>query len=336
MAIGQSPVFTTRPARIHGWLKAISLVTVLAVFALVVLGGVVRVTGSGLGCPDWPLCYGKFLPPLEFTAVIEYSHRFVASVIVSPLILVTCGIVWVWYRSQRWLTIPAVLALVLLVVQALLGGITVLQELPGEIVALHLAVAEALLGCLILLAVVAFRGPLALGRRSANNGVSDQFPKLAMASALAVYLLIISGSLVTASGATAACLSWPLCQGSLFPQGLPAAIHMGHRVVAAIVGLLVLYSVHLGFRGEGHSQAVRLLSLSVAALFVMQIVLGAVTVIAGFPIPLTALHLAMGTAVWGAISATAFVSLTRQHSIDSYGESSSETSSETSGQGAIA
>ena len=90
MAGGQSSGLPTKPARIHGWLKAISLVTVLAVFALVVLGGVVRVTGSGLGCPDWPLCYGKFLPPLEFTAVIEYSHRFVASAIVGPLIVVTC------------------------------------------------------------------------------------------------------------------------------------------------------------------------------------------------------------------------------------------------------
>ncbi len=332
MAVGQSPVFTTQPARIHGWLKGLSLVTVLAVFALVVLGGVVRVTGSGLGCPDWPLCYGKLLPPLEFTAIIEYSHRFVASAIVSPLILVTCGIVWVWYRRQRWLTVPAVLGLVLLVVQALLGGITVLQELPGEIVAVHLAVAEALLACLILLTVVAFRGPLALGRSSTNNGAPDRFPKFAIVSALAVYILILSGSWVTAGGATAACLGWPLCQGSLFPQGLPAIIHMGHRLVAAIVGLLVLYSVHLGFRGKGRSPTVRLLSLSVAALFVIQIVVGAITIFAGFPIQLTALHLAMGTAVWAAISATAFVSLTPGRPIDSYAESSRETS----GQGAIA
>ena len=336
MAVGQSSGLPTKPARIHGWLKAISLVTVLAVFALVVLGGVVRVTGSGLGCPDWPLCYGKFLPPLEFTAVVEYSHRFVASAIVGPLIVVTCLSVLVLHWRERWLSIPAALGLILLAVQVQLGRMTVLRELPGEIVAIHLAVAEALLGCLILLTVVAFRGPLVVGRGD-NKGhpmdeAADRFSKFAIVSALGVYILIMSGSLVTASGATAACLSWPLCQGQLFPEGVPAAIHMGHRLVAVVVGLLVLFSVHLGFRGKVHNQAVRLLSGSVAALFVMQIVLGAITVFAGFPIQLTALHLAMGTAVWAAISATAFVSLTPRRPIDFYGESSSETSA----QGAIA
>jgi heme A synthase len=311
MAVAQSAGTLAQPGKSHRWLKSISLTTVLAVFALVVLGGVVRVTESGLGCPDWPLCYGKLFPPLEFTAIVEYSHRFVASAIVSPLILITCGTVWFAYRKERWLTIPAALAVVLLVIQALLGGITVLQELPGEIVAVHLAVAEALLACLVLVTVVAFKGPLA-GRLLRSDGQSpDRFPKLALISAGAVYFLILSGSYVTASGATAACVTWPLCQGDVFPRGFPEAIHMGHRYVALIVGVFLLYSVHLGFRGRDRSRDLRLLSMAVAALFVLQIAVGAATILFGFPIHMLALHLALGSAVWATIAATAFASLTR-------------------------
>ena len=151
MAIGQASETRFNTGKPGPWFRGLTLLTVFAAFVLITLGGVVRVTESGLGCPDWPLCHGKLFPPLEFTAMVEYSHRFVASAIVSPLILFTGGIVWFKYRRERWLTIPSALALVLLIIQALLGGITVLQELPGEIVALHLAVAEALLACLVLI-----------------------------------------------------------------------------------------------------------------------------------------------------------------------------------------
>jgi heme A synthase len=312
MAVAHSASLLTHSGKAQGWLKFISALTVLAVFALIVLGGVVRVTGSGLGCPDWPLCYGKILPPLEFTAIIEYTHRLVASAIVGPLILLTCATVWVTHRHEPWLVIPATLSVVLLIGQALLGGVTVLQELPGEIVAAHLAVAEALLACLLLVTVVAFRGPPLLRSDQPRGGGTDRFPILAVVSAVGVYVLILSGSVVTGSGATAACVTWPLCQGEMFPQQVPAAIHMGHRFVAAIIGLLVLYVVYLGFRSKDRSLDVRLLSMIVAALFSAQVVVGAVTIFARFPIELMALHLAMGTAVWGAVATLALLALTRQ------------------------
>jgi heme A synthase len=312
MAVAQSTGLLAQPGKAHGWLKFISVLTVFSVFVLVVLGGIVRVTGSGLGCPDWPLCHGKLYPPLQFTAIIEYTHRFVASVIVGPLILLTCGTVWRSYRRERWLVVPAILSVVLLIGQALLGGATVLQELPGEMVALHLAVAEALLACLLLVAVVAFRGPLRLGFDGSAGGSPDRFPKLMVISAAAVYILLLTGSYVTASGATAACVTWPLCQGQVFPQQIPEVIHMGHRFVAAIVGVFVLYVLHLGIRDQQRPWEVRLLSMTVAALFVLQVAVGAITIFSRFPVQLMALHLAMGTAVWGTIAALAILTLTRR------------------------
>ena len=79
MTLAESSVPLSQPGRLRAWLRGLSAATALSVFALIVLGGVVRVTGSGLGCPDWPLCHGGFLPPPELEAVIEYSHRLVAS-----------------------------------------------------------------------------------------------------------------------------------------------------------------------------------------------------------------------------------------------------------------
>src|SRR5918999_1413274 len=259
MAVVESAGFLAQPGKAHRWLKVISLLTVLSVFALIVLGGVVRVTGSGLGCPDWPLCHGKILPPLEITAIIEYTHRLVASAIVGPLILVTCGTVWLAYRREKWLVVPATAAVFLLIGQALLGGVTVLNELPGEIVAAHLALGEALLACLLLVLVVAYRGPLVFRSDVVENSRPDRFPLLSFISAIGVYLLILTGSLVTATGATTACVTWPLCQGQVFPVHLLPAIHMGHRFVAAIIGVLLLYTLHRGFRGKHRPLGVRLL-----------------------------------------------------------------------------
>jgi heme A synthase len=290
------------PAPYGKWLRRISLLAVGFTFVLVILGGVVRVTGSGLGCPDWPFCYGKVIPPLESKAIIEYTHRFVASVIVGPLILLTFVIVLVGHRRERWLLLPTTLAVVLLIIQGLLGGVTVLTELPGGIVALHLAVAQALLACLVLIMVVAQRGRpnLQTINRPAQPGDAnaDPFPHLITLSGLAVYILLLSGSYVTATGALAACPDWPLCQGLSLPSTELSMIHMMHRVAAAIIGLLLLYALHLGFRDRSRPREVRLISLLGAAAFLAQVLIGALSIWLGFPVELRALHLALATLVW--------------------------------------
>ena len=178
-------------------LQALSLVTVAAILLLVTLGGIVRVTESGLGCPDWPLCYGRLLPPLETQALIEYSHRLLASV-TGLLVVATAVAAWRFHPSRRWLLYPAAIAVVLVVTQAIVGGITVETELAPGLILLHLAMAEALLAALLLVAVVAFRGdPRPL------RGAPVQ--TLFLGTAIATYALLLLGSLVTVSGASTAC-----------------------------------------------------------------------------------------------------------------------------------
>jgi len=134
--------------------RALSVATAVVTYALVVLGGVVRVSGSGLGCPDWPLCHGRLLPPLDLHAIIEYSHRTTAS-LASALIVLTAAFAWLAWRKRRDLVIPSTVALALLVVQVILGAITVRLELPPMIVLAHLATAMALLAAVCVTATTA-------------------------------------------------------------------------------------------------------------------------------------------------------------------------------------
>ena len=287
------------------WLQGLATATVISVFVLIIIGGVVRVTGSGLGCPDWPLCYGKVLPPLEYTAIIEYTHRFFASVIVGPLVLVTAIVGIRRYRNDGWVWIPAALSVPLLIVQGLLGGITVLTHLPGGVTALHLATAEALLATCVLIMVASCRTPIVMrGVRS----VSDGYHRWAIIGAVSVYVVIVTGSLVTAMGATGACVTWPLCQGQAFPMNHLTAIHMFHRYVVLALGVLLLYAAWRCWTGPaGRSGTLKWLAVLTVASFIVQIVVGAATIWLDFQAHWRALHLTAATAVWTAAAGMAIV-----------------------------
>jgi len=289
--------------RFHNWFRGITVFTVLATFGLIILGGVVRVTDSGLGCPDWPACHGGIFPPLETKAIIEYSHRITASFLVGPLILFLFIASWMRYRQEKWILVPASVAFVLVIAQAMLGGATVLAELPGATIMAHLAVAETLVATLVVVAVVAYRGPLSLKIPDWGVGKVRRFPVLVVIAGVAVFILLLSGSYVTITGAFGACTEWPLCNGDVIPEFRLQMNHMFHRYVGAVVGLFVLYSLHLGFRGRMQPVEIRVLSMSAVALFVAQVVVGAFVIWADFSQDVRALHLAMATAVWIAVSA---------------------------------
>jgi cytochrome c oxidase assembly protein subunit 15 len=195
----------------------------------------------------------------------------------------------------------------------MLGGAAVLNELSPAVVAAHLALGEALLGCMVLVLVVGYRGPLSVpsaGR--VHGGDIGPFPFLMLASTVSVYVLLLSGTYVTATGAIAACMDWPLCQGSIIPHGKLALVHVAHRLAAAGVGILLMGTLHLGFRGRQRPPYIRHLSMAVASLFIFQVAVGAATIWLGFPDPLIALHVAIATAVWSLMVALLALSFARQ------------------------
>ncbi len=272
--------------------RLVSLAAAVVTYALVVLGGVVRVSGSGLGCPDWPLCHGNLLPPLQLHVLIEYSHRTVAS-LASLLIVATALAAWLAVRERPDLRLYATIAAGLLILQVGLGGITVLLQLPSAVVLAHLATAMALLGAVCVTAALAWTP------RATATPVDRVGAGWALAAAGATYLLTLTGSLVTATGASSACGAWPLCGGglTLSLDRLPL-VQLLHRGTAAAVGLLLLLSLIAVLRRLGGHRSVRLtVALTLAAL-ALQVAVGAAVVRLHLPAALRGLHLALAAAVW--------------------------------------
>ncbi|HEY4729374.1 MAG TPA: COX15/CtaA family protein, partial [Actinomycetes bacterium] len=179
--------------------RRLAVVTTAATFVLIAVGGLVRATDSGLGCPDWPRCFGRLVPPAELHAWIEHSHRLVASVV---MVLVALGGVAAWRTGQeRVVRRAAVAALVLVLAQAMIGALVVWWKLRADSVTLHLATALALVALLIF---IDFRAGHGAGRR---QGQDRRFVRLVAATAGLLYLQMLVGSTVTGHHAG---LAYPL------------------------------------------------------------------------------------------------------------------------------
>jgi len=122
-----------------------SLATAVTVYILIVLGGVVSSTGSGMACPDWPLCYGEIVPELTQPVLIEFTHRIWAMV-VTVFVIMTMVLAWRRYRWPHAITAFATLTFVLLLGQILLGMVTVRSGTEPFVVTAHLALAILVFG----------------------------------------------------------------------------------------------------------------------------------------------------------------------------------------------
>ncbi|MXY45481.1 MAG: heme A synthase, partial [Chloroflexi bacterium] len=288
--------------------RVLAVASLVAAFAQVTLGGIVRVTGSGLGCPDWPLCHGQIIPPFEFATILEYSHRLSASLL-GVLVLATMAVVLMSYRSNRWGKNSILTALGLVFVAAILGGATVLTELAWWLRLLHLGIAEGAVAALVVAVIVSWRVGAANAMPAdtvAGDAVSDteyarSVNRLLIAALIGVFLLILSGSYIVGAGYGSSCSTWPLCRGSLFPEGRAYIEHMGHRYFAAIVGLLILAVAYKAWQMRFRMPSVGWSGMLLAASFAAQILVGALTVWLGFTPEIKAIHLSMATLVWIAL-----------------------------------
>ncbi len=271
-------------------------------FGLIVLGGVVRITGSGMGCGEhWPRCHGEWFPPLDLPTMIEIGHRWAAA-LVSLVVLALTAVAWARHRSEPRLRTPATLASVLLVVQVLLGAVTVKLALPPWVVITHLANAMALLAVLIMTALRAGEtdGP-------ASGVDRHRLQKLAWVTAGFGFIVILFGAQVANFSAGLLCLGLPLCNGTLLPPPAPlAALHWTHRVFAFLFFGLVLTLTTLVLRDRTSGHRVRRWTLVVAGVTVLQLGVGAVMVTRLLPGELRAAHLLVGTLLWATLVVLVF------------------------------
>ncbi|HUK63454.1 MAG TPA: COX15/CtaA family protein, partial [Dongiaceae bacterium] len=287
------------PEREYSIAARLSLATALLMFVLIVIGSVVRTTGSGLACPDWPLCQGRLIPPFEPHVMIEWLHRTVA-LVVSLLLVLTAGFVLARPRLRSVLGGLAGLALALLMVQVLLGALTVWKLLQTQVVSSHLAVGLLLFSTLLTLALITE------SRTDAMAGTGGAWPAgwvrpphlLATFGfvTLLTYGQAVLGGVVSSSHAGLACPDWPTCNGSWFPsRSSLEGIQMLHRWVAYTLVVAVTWAALRARTAPDAS--VRAGSRLALGFVVAQVTLGICNVFLGTPPWLSAVHLGIATAL---------------------------------------
>src|SRR6202158_288011 len=283
--------------------RRLALLTAIFAYLQIALGGLVRVSGSGLGCPDWPLCNGRPYPPADPHAIIEYSHRAVGSV-TGILIIATVVLAWVVFRIRRpvvaWL---ASASLIGVVGEGLLGAKVVADQLASGLVLVHLALAMIILGFLVAAAVMA---------APPSPGVPDQrFRRLMAVVTGLTYVLLLTGSTVVASSADRGCQTWPLCGGGFSPDFSGANVYtMLHRGAVLVIGILIVYALVFAIRRWGLRSGTGRSAAATLFVFGAQIAVGAGAALTDGAF-FNGLHVALATLVWSGVLTTALLTLPR-------------------------
>lgn len=263
--------------------------TVFFLYLLMVMGTFVTSTGSGLACPDWPLCYGTVRPPLQLNIWFEWGHRLLGG-LTGLLIVTSTFLVWRKYRGIPRLLTGIVMGLLLLGV--LIGGITVMIEAPylDSLVRIATVSSHLLIATLVLISLV-----FILRRIAARKQVDERGRYFLLFCA--VYLQVILGILVRYSKASLACPDFPLCQGKIIPSlsNYAVMLHFSHRAVAMIVMTLTAVLLYRAIRRKNGINT----SLITFALILLQAAFGALVVLTGMFLPVIILHGATGFLLLG-------------------------------------
>jgi cytochrome c oxidase assembly protein subunit 15 len=319
------------------WMRRLALAGVLLAFAVVVLGAYVRLTAAGLGCPDWPGCYGHLTPrgalaeaapgavgaaaPDAGKAWREMTHRYAAGTLALLIVAITA----LAFAARRQRLVSVSFALTLLatvIVQAILGMLTVTWQLKPLIVTAHLVFGLTTLGMLWWLALSvpsSSWGATSLGGagRSLLGGAAyiASAHHLALLGVVALALQIALGGWTSSNYAAIACPDFPTCQGAWWPHGdfrdafvlwhaanvdyegglLPTAarvaIHLTHRLGAVIAAAALALAAVYTLRQRGLSHA-RLRAWAVLGALTLQLLIGVSMVLEGFPLWLATAHTA--------------------------------------------
>jgi cytochrome c oxidase assembly protein subunit 15 len=281
---------------LHRYAKVVAASTVL----LIAAGGMVTSTGSGLAVPDWPNSYGYFMFSFPLDKMVggifyEHGHRMIASTVGFLTIILA---VWTWrVEPRRWVRWLAVAALGAVILQGLLGGLTVLFFLPAPISIGHAGLAQ-LFFC-ITLSLALFTSA---GWRATAEPVDDAIlRRIALTTTLMIYGQILLGATMRHVGAGLAIPDFPLSFGHLLPPhwSAPVALHFAHRMGAVLVAMaIVASSAHVWYHHPRRRELVRPATLLV--LFVgVQITLGAFVVWSGLQPIVNTAHVVNGALVLG-------------------------------------
>lgn len=283
------------------WHRALFGWTAVMVYVLVLSGGIVCITDSSHGCPDWPTCHGRLFPPNQIDSIIEYSHRILTP-LTLPFLILAAIVAWRRYRSDRWISIPVFGAILCLLVVVFFGALVILTGLPRFWAAVDLGTALMALALMVTAAsgvASRFRTPAVRLRPSFESG----FAKLALACASVVYLVLVSGVLVSRPGALMRCLNWPGVVGLGRPQDMFGWLYLtrfGLGLLASI--LIVTLFVRAWTTQRNHHRLVRDTTVA-AILLVVATAIGLLMPTPDNGILMPAASMATATALWAVLVA---------------------------------
>lgn len=292
------------------WLHRFALLTAGSTLGLIYVGALVTSTGSGLAVPDWPLSFGQVFPPMVGGVFYEHGHRLVAATVGLLTMLLAF---WVYLTDGRaWLRKLAIVAACAVVLQGLLGGMTVLMRLPAAVSVAHACLAQLFLSAVVGIAVCTGPGwTSGRDRRVPTDDGRISLRSIATAFAMLVYAQLVVGAVMRHLGAGLAIPDFPLAHGKIIPPLASQAevIHFAHRVGAVLVAAAALWTCLRVVRRYPEERRLLRPALIAVWLVVVQVSLGAITIWSRKGVVPTSAHVVTGAA----ILATAVVLALRAH-----------------------
>jgi cytochrome c oxidase assembly protein subunit 15 len=298
--------------------------TTFCTFLLIIAGGLVTSTQSGLSVPDWPTTYGHFMFAYPLDQMVggifyEHSHRLIAST-VGFLTLILA--IWLWRREdRRWVRVLGFIALATVILQGILGGLTVQFLLPTPISVSHATLAQTFLSIIAAISLLTSAWWRAEQPQPLNDSSSPRLFTLCLLTTMSVFFQLILGALMRHTQSGLAVPDFPLAYGQVFPSLSPEAlseynrqllaqniriaaddpitptqivIHMLHRYWAALVSFMVIWTSVRLLRVSQHSKRLSRFSYLLIGVLVLQITLGALSVLSQKSVTMTTAHVATG------------------------------------------
>ncbi len=266
-------------------------ITVAWTLGLLTLGSVVHATESSLACPDWPTCFGTMVPEMSGGVFWEHLHRLVAGGLMLFFGLAT-WYAWKETRDRPWIFRASLAGMALLVVQAVLGGLTVILLLPTAVSTAHLVMAFGFLSLAVVLATAS--SPRRHRVAAGNAPAAPTLRKGATAVAALVFMQSLVGGMVRHADAGMACPDIPTCLGEWVPPlgNDLVALHFTHRALAVAVTVVTLWLVIrlLRTKNGGTGAPYRRAAVAALALLLVQMTLGIVSVTSLLAVVPVSLH----------------------------------------------
>ncbi len=284
-------------------LKLFSILTTLGMIIVLLQGALVTKTESGQGCGDsWPLCHGQVIPDSINTleTIIEYSHRAVSGILGIMVIILA---IWMWKKLPhiRETKFLAIIAVLFIIFQGLLGAAAVVWGQSSAVLALHFGFSLVSFASVLLLTILVYEEDK--GPKIRQPRITARFKGFIYFIFTYLYIVVYTGALVRHTDASLACAGWPLCNGQLIPplRGV-IAVQFGHRVAAALMFLVLLALVIHVYRNYKDQPAIRYTALISFVLVTLQVISGAYVVFTAMSLVSAMLHAFIITCLFGAIS----------------------------------